>query len=296
MSGKLLNLSADKLNQLIGTAAGMCPVATEQINATNTDFYHYTYGLTAKMGVECSLIVDKGITTLRDALEEYGGYWFGVSDQCDWDWFDKELGSHYYLMDMLLKNWPANMWIQAPLDLLHRMVTANGIKADDIESIEMSPLIPQPQRKLARGLPPPSAPSSPSPSAWPCTCAGPSWAGSGPRRSTSRTPVILEMANRFRGVGRVEQVSSQFDRFREGRLPHLRDEDHPQGRYGLRGLHPVPQGPPRTPIPARSVSRTSASPPATIFTAEQCDKLVDLIMNRLEDVEDLSILGEYLKA
>ena len=35
---------------------------------------------------------------------------------------------------------------------------------------------------------------------------------------------------------------------------------------------------------------------ATIFTAEQCDKLVDLIMNRLEDVEDLSILGEYLKA
>ena len=51
VSGKLLGLSADKLNQLIGTAAGMCPVATEQINATNTDFYHYTYGLTAKMGV-----------------------------------------------------------------------------------------------------------------------------------------------------------------------------------------------------------------------------------------------------
>ena len=34
----------------------------------------------------------------------------------------------------------------------------------------------------------------------------------------------------------------------------------------------------------------------TIFTPEQCDRLVDLIMNRLEDVEDLSILGEYLKA
>ena len=66
--------------------------------------------------------------------------------------------------------------------------------------------------------------------------------------------------------------------------------------YGLRGLHPVPQGPPQNPYTREECIENFRVATATIFTAEQCDKLVDLIMNRLEDVEDLSILGEYLKA
>ena len=296
VSGKLLGLSADKLNQLIGTAAGMCPVATEQINATNTDFYHYTYGLTAKMGVECSLIVDKGITTLRDALEEYGGYWFGVSDQCDWDWFDKELGSHYYLMDMLLKNWPANMWIQAPLDLLHRMVTANGIKADDIESIEMSPFIPNRSENWPEGYPSTVRAQFSIPFCLAMYLRGPQLGWEWAEEKYLRDPVILEMANRFKGVGRKERVSSQFDRFREGGYPTYEMKITLKDGTAYEDSIQFPKGHPQNPYTREECIENFRVATATIFTAEQCDKLVDLIMNRLEDVEDLSILGEYLKA
>lgn len=296
VAGKLLNLPAEKMNQLLGTAASMTPVATEQINATNTDFYHYTYGLTAKLGVECALIVDKGITTLMDALEEYGGYWPGVSDQCDWDWFDKELGTHYYLMDMLLKNWPVNMWIQAPMDLLDRMVKANDIKADDIESIEMSPFIPNRSENWPDGYPSTVRAQFSIPFCLAMYLRGPQMGWEWAEEKYLKDPVILDMCNRFKGVGRVERVSTQFDTFRTGGYPTyemkitLKD-----GTVYEDEIH-YPKGHPRNPYTREEGIENFRIATASILSREQADKLVDLIMNRLEQVDDLSIIGDYLKA
>ena len=75
---------------------------------------HFTHGLTAQLGVENALITEAGISTPHGRAGEDGGYYFGVSDQCDWDWYDKDLGSRYMIMELMLKNWPVNMWIQTP--------------------------------------------------------------------------------------------------------------------------------------------------------------------------------------
>jgi len=83
--GKLLQLDRIKMNQLFGATVICTPVATAHITKNFTDFYHHTHGLTAKTAVECGLIVEKGVATLMDALESDGGYYVGVSDQCDWD-------------------------------------------------------------------------------------------------------------------------------------------------------------------------------------------------------------------
>lgn len=296
VAGKLLDLPAPRMNQLLGTAASMTPVATEQINATNTDFYHYTYGLTAKMGVECALIVEKGITTLMDALEEYGGYWPGVSDQCDWDWFDKNLGSQYYIMDMLIKNWPVNMWIQAPMDLLDKIVTAHDIKADDIESIEMSPFIPNRSELWPDGYPSTVRAQFSIPFCLAMYLRGPQIGWEWSEEKYLKDPVILEMCNRFKGVGRVERVSSQFDRFRAGSYPSYEMKITLKDGTAYEDSIQFPKGHPQNPYTREEGIENFRLATACILSKEQADSLIDLIMNKLETLNDLSVLGDFLKA
>ena len=38
------------------------------------------------------------------------------------EWYNKELGSRYLIMETLLKHWPTNMWVQTSLDISERSV------------------------------------------------------------------------------------------------------------------------------------------------------------------------------
>ena len=91
-------------------------------------------------------------------------------------------------------------------------------------------------------------------------------------------------------------VSSQFDRFREGGYPTYEMKITLKDGTAYEDSIQFPKGHPQNPYTREECIENFRVATATIFTAEQCDKLVDLIMNRLEDVEDPSILGEYLKA
>ena len=42
-------------------------------------------------------------------------------------------------MDILVKHWPANMWVQTPLELVQLLVKENNIVADNIEEIIVNP-------------------------------------------------------------------------------------------------------------------------------------------------------------
>jgi len=86
-------------------------------------------------------VVEKGISTLRDALTAGDGYAVTVSDQEDLSWYTRDLGSHYLIMETLFKHWPANMWIQVPIEILDRIVREHHIGSDDIESIHVSPFV-----------------------------------------------------------------------------------------------------------------------------------------------------------
>ena len=42
-------------------------------------------------------------------------------------------------METLLKHWPANMWIQTPLELTDSIMTKNNLTKDDIAEVEIDP-------------------------------------------------------------------------------------------------------------------------------------------------------------
>ena len=63
------------------------------------------------------------------------------SGEADLSWLTKELGERYLIMDTLLKHWPANMWVQTPVELVNGMAQEHGFGPDDIEEIILDPPI-----------------------------------------------------------------------------------------------------------------------------------------------------------
>lgn len=59
-------------------------------------------------------ITRQGFEYYYDGLEGDTGYWLYVSNRCEWDWLDKELGKTFYINETLLKHWPANVWGAGP--------------------------------------------------------------------------------------------------------------------------------------------------------------------------------------
>lgn len=153
---KLYDLDARKINQAIGMGCECSTLPVAYHATTMSDFYHYEHGYRARDGFMIAKSVEKGIHNQRDALDEprcYTGVICGDAakkssltstgdpGEADVSWLTKELGSRYLIMDTLLKHWPANMWVQTPVELVSKMVKEHGFKPEDIEEIIIDPPI-----------------------------------------------------------------------------------------------------------------------------------------------------------
>ncbi len=147
---KLYDFDARKINQAIGMGCESSTLPTAYHAATMSDFYHYEHGYRARDGFLIAKEVEKGIRNQRDALDEprcYTGVICGEdgsnasgatlvrTGEADVTWFTRDLGKRYLIMETLLKHWPANMWVQTPVELVRKMADENGFGPDDIEEI-----------------------------------------------------------------------------------------------------------------------------------------------------------------
>ena len=296
VAGKLMGIQGDKMNQLLGTAAHMTPVAINLIHSSFSDFYHFTHGLTAQLGVENALITEAGISTLMGALEEDGGYYFGVSDQCDWDWYDKDLGSRYMIMELMMKNWPVNMWIQTPMDLIDTLVKKHNIQADDIASIEVSPYIPERSEDSPKdGYASLVRAQFSIPFCMAMYLKGPKVGFDWLDAKYLKDPEILEMASKVHGVGETSLISHNFDTFQQGSYPQygmtitLKD-----GTVYSQQMQ-FPKGHPKNDYTRQECIDVFKLATGDVMSPEKQDALCDFILNKLEHVEDMAELSAYVK-
>lgn len=138
-AGKLLKLNEEQMAACISLAAYMSPTLMGKDG--DGDIYHYAHGIAGRCGAESAEISKQGFEYYDDGLDGNTGYWLYVSNKCDWDWMDKELGKTFYINETLLKHWPANVWVQAPLDGLDTICTREKLTLSDIEKIRVSPII-----------------------------------------------------------------------------------------------------------------------------------------------------------
>ncbi len=136
-AAKLYGFDTDHMATAIG-------VTTHFVNIQgpareDSDVYHYAHGICARNGIAAAEIVEAGVDPIRHTLDGPQGLWRQWHETADLSWYEKEWGTWFAINDTLLKHWPANMWIQTPLDALQILVQTYDLRKDDIEKVEISP-------------------------------------------------------------------------------------------------------------------------------------------------------------
>lgn len=138
---KLLDLSEEKINQAfgIGTACAIIPANVHEI--TMSDSLNYLYGYRAENTVTMIKTALLGIENMEDAFDDPTAYLRHMAYQ-EPEWLTKELGETYMMMNMILiKHWPANVFVQTYTELASRLVTKNKFNPDDVEEIIVRPSV-----------------------------------------------------------------------------------------------------------------------------------------------------------
>lgn len=138
-AAKLYDLDVEQTNQAIGFGCVNCTIPGQLHHITMSDAYHYEHGYRSMDGVVSAMNVKLGISNYTDALDDPWSFENHMCVSPFTEWYVKDLGTRWLTMETLLKHWPANMWIQTPLELTENLLSKHDIKAEDIAEIIVDP-------------------------------------------------------------------------------------------------------------------------------------------------------------
>lgn len=136
-AGKILGFDGDQIAAAITKGAYLTPLTLGDTGLTDT--YHVAHGVSARCGINSALLTSIGFEPYLDGLDGNSGFWRQICDRVDWDWLDRDLGKNYLIMQTLLKHWPVNVWIEAPLDGLDNLCRKYQFRTEEIAKIRVSP-------------------------------------------------------------------------------------------------------------------------------------------------------------
>lgn len=137
-AGKLMGLSAQQIDKAFGLSCMFAEMPSNMQQATMSNSYHYTWGQTSLNGVMAALCAEQGIANMQGCFDIPYGYCEQLTTAVDRTWLDRDLDK-FMMMDILIKHWPANMWVQNSVELVAKITTEGHIKAEDIEEIVVDP-------------------------------------------------------------------------------------------------------------------------------------------------------------
>jgi len=136
-AAKLYGFDADDIATCMGVTTHF--TALPGAIREESDIYHYAHGICARNGIAAAEIVRAGVDPIRFTFDGEKDFGHQIRDKVDESWYEKDLGMWFAVEETLFKHWPANMWIQAPLDALDALVKEHRFGFDDIAAIEVSP-------------------------------------------------------------------------------------------------------------------------------------------------------------
>ena len=138
-AAKLLDLDADQINQALGFGATSCPIPQSFHQSSMSDAYHYEHGFRSMEGVMCAYNAEAGIDNYMNVFDDPWSFENHLSVAPDSSWYVRDLGKRWLIMETLLKHWPANMWIQTPMELTDSIMVKNGLTKADIDELIVDP-------------------------------------------------------------------------------------------------------------------------------------------------------------
>jgi len=149
-AAKMLGLNREQIDKTMGMTVLFHKLTSNLEQASMTDAYHYEHGQEAWCGVMAAMCAKEGVSNLLGALDIPYAFFEQFCPQHlpepRYDWLNKDLGMRYTIMELLIKHWPANMWIQTPVELAHDIVKENDIDVNQIVEIIVDPAMNRPPR------------------------------------------------------------------------------------------------------------------------------------------------------
>lgn len=292
-AAKLLRLDKDKMAQAIGIAGILSPIVNPKPHVSMSDVKPYQYGFICRDGIAAALLAKSGIDSLYDVLDGENGYWNTISDQCDRDWYVKGLGKDYLIMETLFKHWPANMWIQSPLDILEALVRDNKIKYTDISEIIVSPsfqnrMAYRPEGFIGMKDAEFSIPYciavyllDPEP--------GPNWY----TEERVKNSIILQLAGKVKATGPTQGLQASFKMFASGSFPEVSIKivlnDGKEFAKSLR----YPKGHPKNRLDYDEFKNRFRRAASFALKSKKIKELSEKILN-MEEIKDVSVLSKLM--
>ena len=309
---KLYGLDSRKINQAIGMGCESSTLPVAYHATTMSDFYHYEHGYRARDGFMIAKAAEKGVHNNRDALDEGRCYTAVIcgdaakngsasvnvvdgASEADLTWLTKELGERYYIMDTLLKHWPANMWVQTPVELVSDMAKKHGFGPDDIEEMIIDPPIRARMWAPDEGFTSVTHAQFSAPYVIATMLYNPTPGAYWYTPEMMKDPKIIALAKKVKaGPSPEDSPMTGFKQFRTGSYPmktitvKLKD-----GREFVGSMDCHPGHPANMMDREEFVSRfrIQASP---VLQGEALEKAIDILCN-IENVEDIASLTDLLK-
>lgn len=290
---KLMDLSEEKMNQLfgVGTACAIIPANVHEL--TMSDSLNYLYGYRMENCVTMLKTVINGIENMEDAFDDPTAYLVHCAYQ-EPEWLTKELGEHWLMMDMLLvKHWPANVFVQTYAELAARLVTKNQYNPDDVEEIIIRPSVAFRHWYSQTGYESITQAQFSIPYVAACAMYHPEPGAVWYQPETMKDPKIIALMNKVKADGFVKQNGLKF-------IKDLIDGKHPEKFMIVRlkdgteyeesaFTHP---GHPRYMLTRDEFKERFRLETKNILSKENTEKAIECICH-LDEYEDASVLPGF---
>lgn len=143
---KLADMDEETMNACLGMGAvsGIIPANVHE--RTMSDSLNYQYGYRMEAAASMIRLAKAGVGGPEEAFDQPAAYVAHMESRAyagenDPGWFVRDLGSSYLTSTILVKHWPANVFVQTYAEIVHKLLTKYSINPDDIEEIIVEPSI-----------------------------------------------------------------------------------------------------------------------------------------------------------
>jgi len=292
-AAKAMGFNADQIDQVFGASLYSAIVSCNKHSEglAKSDIYHYAHGFCARNGVVSAILTKEGFDNCRGALDGIDGFWHMVSDRVDWDWHVKELGTKWLICETYLKHWPANMWVQTPLEAIDILMKQRPFTMDEVEKIRISPFVPFICGNYSKTTRSTLDAQFSIPY---CLTAyimdshmGAQWFSEKMRNNQE----LIDFASKFEYFGDTRIPNDNFDEFKTGSFPKISMEISLKDGTVLSKTMRYPKGHPRnnfTMAEQYDHFRLCCSP---YMESRQIEKIISIV-DKLEDLKNVRELAE----
>lgn len=130
-----------KFEQVFGAATYHMQVPSNKHSHIEnmSDIWHYAQGIASRNGVLAAQITEAGFENCYAALDDWDGLWKMISDRHRTEWYTKDWKKAWYTNEIVMKHWPINIWVEAPVDGMANLYRKYNFGMKDVKAVRVSP-------------------------------------------------------------------------------------------------------------------------------------------------------------